>query len=84
MNKIKRILALLGVILLVGLYLTTLMLAIFGNPNTMDLFMASVVATVIVPVLFFAYSMIYKLLKNHYSISEQDMQKDKKDTDTPS
>ncbi len=66
MKKVKQILAIIGVILLVSLYLTTL-LAIFGNPNTMNLFFASIVATVVIPVLFWAYSMIYRLLKNHYS-----------------
>jgi amino acid transporter len=67
MKKVKQILAIIGVILLVSLYLTTLILAIFGNPNTMNLFFASIVATVVIPVLFWAYSMIYRLLKNHYS-----------------
>lgn len=67
MKKVKQILAIIGVILLVGLYLSTLILAIFGNSNTMNLFIASIVATVIIPVLIWAYSMIYRLLKNHYS-----------------
>lgn len=67
MKKVKQILAIIGVILLVGLYLSTLILAIFGNSNTMNLFIASIVATVIIPVLIWAYSMIYRLLKDHYS-----------------
>ena len=67
MKKVKQILAMIGVILLVGLYLTTLILAIVGDPNTRNLFFASIVATVVVPVLLWAYSMIYRLLKNHYS-----------------
>lgn len=67
MKKVKQILAIIGVILLVGLYLSTLILAIFGNSNTMNLFIASIVATVIIPVLIWAYSMIYRLLKNHFS-----------------
>lgn len=67
MKKLKRILAILGVIVLVGLYLTTLILAICGNPKTMNAFIASVVATAVIPVLLWAYSMIYRLLKEHYS-----------------
>lgn len=67
MKKVKRILAIIGVILLVGLYLSTLILAIFGNANTMNLFIASIVATVIIPVLIWAYSMVYRLLKKHDS-----------------
>lgn len=63
MKKVKQILAIIGVILLVGLYLSTFILAIFGDSNTMNLFKASIVATVIIPVLIWAYSMIYRLLK---------------------
>ena len=70
MKRVKQILAIIGVILLVGLYLSTFILAIFGDSNTMNLFKASIVATVIIPVLIWAYSMIYRLLKNHYSQRE--------------
>jgi dolichyl-phosphate-mannose--protein O-mannosyl transferase len=65
MKKIKQILALLGVLLLVSLYLITLLCAIFDNSNTMQLFQASILATIIIPVLLWAYSFIYRLLKNH-------------------
>lgn len=75
MKKLKRILALLGVVLLAGLYLTTLILAICGNSNTMNVFIASIVATAVIPVLLWAYSMIYRLLKEHYSL-----RKDVRDT----
>lgn len=67
MKKLKRILAILGVIILAGMYLTTLILAICGDSNTMNAFVASVVATAVIPVLLWAYSMIYRLLKEHYS-----------------
>ena len=46
MSKTKRILALLGVILLAALYLSTLFFAIFDSPNTMWLFKASIAATI--------------------------------------
>ena len=51
MSKTKRILALLGVILLAALYLSTLFFAIFDSPNTMWLFKASIAATILLPVL---------------------------------
>lgn len=63
MKKVKRVLAVIGVILLIGLYLSTLILAIFEHSNTMNLFMASAAATVIIPVLIWTYSMIYRLIK---------------------
>lgn len=66
MKKIKQILALIGVILLVSLYVVTLICAITDNIGTMRMFTASVVATVIIPVLLWIYTFIYKLLKDHY------------------
>lgn len=63
MKKVKQILALLGAIILVGLYVATLFCALSANENFMNLLMASIYATVIVPVLIWAYSFIYKLLK---------------------
>ena len=67
MKKAKQILAIIGVILLVALYVTTLIFAITDNTGTMSMFVASVVATVVIPVLIWAYTFIFKLLKKHYS-----------------
>ena len=51
MKKIKRILAILGAIILAGLYISTIVCALSSNENYMDMLMASVYATVIIPVL---------------------------------
>ena len=67
MKKIKRILAVIGIIILVGLYAGTLILAITGNENTLDLLKTAIYATVVVPVLIWAYTFIYGLLKKYYS-----------------
>lgn len=67
MKKGKRILALLGVIFLISLYLITLLSALFAKENLMQLLMASIYATFVIPVLFWAYSSIYKLLKKKNS-----------------
>lgn len=61
MSKTKRILALLGVILLAALYLSTLFFAIFDSLNTMWLFKASIAATILLPVLLYAYTLFYRL-----------------------
>lgn len=60
MKKIKRILALLGVILLAGMYVATLISAFLATPATRDLFLASVVATVMIPILLYVLQLIYK------------------------
>lgn len=65
MKKGKRILAILGVIFLAGLYLLTLIFAITDNSNSMNFFAASVFATIVIPVLIWAYTFIYKLVTKH-------------------
>lgn len=63
MKKVKQILAIIGIILLVGLYLSTLFCALSSSDNFMNLLMASIYATVIIPILIWAYTLIYRLIK---------------------
>ncbi len=63
MKKVKRILAIIGCILLVSMYVATIVLAITDDPYTMSAFRASIYCTIIVPVLIWAYGFIYRLLK---------------------
>lgn len=64
MQKLKRILAILLVVLLVGLYLSTLVFAIIGSDRALDWLMASVCATIALPVLLWTYSFLYKKIQN--------------------
>lgn len=74
MKKVKQILAIIGIILLVLLYLSTLICAIIDRTETMRLFQASIMATVIIPVLLWAYSFIYKLIKKNAKDQMDEMQ----------
>lgn len=58
----KRIFAIIGVILLVSLYILTLVMALTDNTSTMRMLEASVLATIIIPVLIWTYTFIYRLL----------------------
>lgn len=62
MKKGQRILAILGIILLLVMYGSTLFFAITDNSDTMGLFRASIYTTIVVPVLIWAYTFIYKLI----------------------
>jgi ABC-type transport system involved in cytochrome c biogenesis permease component len=64
-QKIKRILALLGVIVIVLLYAATLILALFGNDQSGELLLTSIVATVVIPVLIYIYLWLYKLFRKN-------------------
>lgn len=59
----KRILAIIGIVILAGLYIAALILAIIGSESTNKMFMACICATVLVPVMMWVYSWLYKLLK---------------------
>ena len=74
-------------VILLGLYLTTFFLAVFGSGETNSLLMASLVMTVIVPVLFYAMLLIAKILsgrnvrdtleKNDVDLKEHDAKNDR-------
>lgn len=61
MKKAKRILALTGAVLLVFMYAATMLLAIFGSENTKGWLMASIVMTVIIPVLIYAMILVARV-----------------------
>ncbi len=63
MKKAKRILALIGVLVLGGLYVATLVCAFSANEHFMDMLMASLYASAVIPVLLWACSFISRLLK---------------------
>ncbi len=65
MKKIKQILALGGAVLLVCMYAATLVFALIDSPAASGLFRASVAATILIPVLLYAFILVAGLLKNH-------------------
>ncbi len=62
-KKLKQVLAIIGLVIIAGLYLTTLILALTGNENTHGLFLASIFATIMVPLIMYILSWIFKLVK---------------------
>ncbi|MCI9005578.1 MAG: hypothetical protein HFH39_10150 [Lachnospiraceae bacterium] len=66
MKKSRRILAMAGVVLLLGLYLITLILACLGK-DFFPMFMASLFSTLAIPVLIWLYGMVYRWLKRDSS-----------------
>ena len=63
MKKFRQILAILGIILLVGMYIATIVCALSASENFMNMLMASIYATIVIPVLIWAITFIYKLAK---------------------
>ncbi|MCD8216558.1 MAG: hypothetical protein LUD01_00665 [Clostridiales bacterium] len=75
MKKVKRIIAMIGVIALLALYVSTIVLAIIGSEQAMNLLKAAIYSTVVLPVLLWTYTFIYKLLKDHFSTGNEEERK---------
>ena len=58
MKKSKRIMALIGAILLVLLYVSTLIFAFIDSVVSQKLLMAAIAATILLPVLLYIYTLI--------------------------
>ncbi|MBR4794856.1 MAG: hypothetical protein IKX99_05295 [Lachnospiraceae bacterium] len=61
MNKTRRILAIIGICLLVALYIVTIFAALTASESSMGLFMASIAATIVIPVIIWLFTLFYKL-----------------------
>ena len=78
MNRLKRIFALAGAVLLACMYIATLVFALIDSPAASGLFRASVAATILIPVLLYGYILIARLLGNRDSHTDDS---DESDTD---
>lgn len=72
MRKLKQIFAIILVIFLAGLYVSTLVFALIGSDQAMDWLKASIYATIVLPVLLWAYSFIYRLTKKQKESGSDD------------
>lgn len=79
MKIVRRILAIIGILFLVSLYIATIVLSLTDDPRTMNAFRASIYCTFLIPVLIWAYGFIYKLLKyDHDNKTSADMSADER------
>ena len=62
MDKFKRIAALTGVILLLGLYLVTFIVAILNRPGSENLLMVCIWATFVIPICIYGLQLLYKAM----------------------
>ncbi|MCR4841726.1 MAG: hypothetical protein K5840_00515 [Eubacterium sp.] len=74
MKKVKQVMALTGVALLLILYIITFILAITDNSGTMLMFKASFIATMVVPIMIWAYSLTYKWIRRLSEDAHKDME----------
>ena len=81
-KKFKQISALIGVIIIVLLYLTTLILAIMNNSYTKRFFYASLFSSVFLPVMFYLMMWIAKVFRSYNPNLNDNQQQQDSDQDT--
>lgn len=64
MKNLKRILAVVGILLLLTMYAMTLIFAISGSESADGWFKVSLFCTIVIPVLLYAYALVYRYLKD--------------------
>lgn len=68
--KFKRILAWIGIIFLISMYIITLFMAIFDKSATASWFMASIFSTIVIPIILWIYIKCYEWSKRNSSSDE--------------
>lgn len=68
----KRIIALLGVVLLVALYIVTLLVAILAPDKSGNMLKCCFLATIAIPTLIWIYIWMYGKLTNKHTIADPD------------
>lgn len=73
MKKIKQILAILGVVLILGVNILLLFAAGTASENSMSTFNAAIVTVVLVPALLWLYLFFLKVTKKRRETEEKDL-----------
>ena len=76
MKKFRRVLALLGIILLVSMYICCLIFALLKSEHAQTLFRMSLAATIAVPVVLYAILMFTRLAAGRQDEAADSAQKD--------
>ena len=68
MKKIRKILAILGIVVLAGLYLSTLVFALMDSEKSLQMLQGSLYLTITFPVVLYGIQLIWRLA---FSLSHQ-------------
>ena len=66
----KQIVAIIGIILLVLLYVVALLAAIFGNPASNHIFFAALYGTIVIPIMIWVYTWLYGKFTGKHTIAD--------------
>lgn len=88
-EKLKRIVALAGVVILVSLYVLTLVAALLAKPYAHGMFLASIYSSLVIPVLIYGFILVTKafgrkdgeMSMNDYRKMKREIKKIQEDND---
>ena len=80
--KLKRILAMVGVIILAALYISTLVLALIGSEKTMQLLIVAIFCTIAIPVMIHLFLMMLNA-RHGRSVYDETYDYRRKEKDSP-
>lgn len=72
---IKRIAAWVGIGLIALMYLFTIVAAVLARPETMNLFVASIALTILIPIILWAFLRMYEMSHPEGELSSAEMRK---------
>ena len=72
---VKRIAAWIGIGLIIVMYLSTIVASVMARPEANGLFMASIIATIFVPILLWIFIKMYEVAHRNDGISISEMRK---------
>lgn len=72
---IKRIAAWIGIGLIAVMYLFTIVAAVLARPETMNLFVASIALTILIPIILWAFLRMYEMSHPEGELSSAEMRK---------
>lgn len=72
MNKVKRIAAMVGIVLIASMYLISFISAFFASEHASGLFIASVFCTVTIPIMIWIFVTVYKWVHRSDTPEDQD------------
>lgn len=62
MKRLKRIMAWIAIVLLIGMYIVTAVMAFMATPGSFHMFQTSLAATIMVPVMIYVVLFLYRLI----------------------
>jgi uncharacterized BrkB/YihY/UPF0761 family membrane protein len=75
MDKVKRISAITGAVLIASMYIISIISAVFASEKAPGLFLASAFSTVVIPIMIYGFITIYKYVHRNDEAANQDRNK---------